>query len=87
MSRIWEVKLRSLKLVHNLIDPGLQEQLSRDEFYSALRASPFGPPGRALSPLRRCRSNLNENVENLLADWRRGKNSNPRWAFDTPEDS
>jgi hypothetical protein len=24
--------MRSLRLVHNLIDPGLQEQLSRDEF-------------------------------------------------------
>jgi len=24
--------MRSLRLVHNLIDPGLQEQLSQDEF-------------------------------------------------------
>jgi len=35
--------------------------------------APSGPPRRALSPLRRCRGNLNENVENLLADWRRGR--------------
>src|SRR5882762_5949600 len=54
----------------------------RGRDYSALRASPFGPPGRALSPLRRRRSNLNENAENLRSDWRRGRDSNPRWAFD-----
>jgi hypothetical protein len=34
------------------------------------------------SPLRRHGSKLNETVENLPAVWRRGRDSNPRWAFD-----
>src|SRR5271156_4948214 len=35
-----------------------------------------------VSPLRRSRGDLNENDENLYAVWRRGRDSNPRWAFD-----
>jgi hypothetical protein len=48
---------------------------------------PFGAALRALSPRCRCHSKLNENVENLLHAWRRGRDSNPRWAFDSTEDS
>jgi hypothetical protein len=44
--------------------------------------SPFGPPLRALSPLRGCHSWLIQTHENLHYVWRRGRDSNPRRAFD-----
>src|SRR6266403_4972626 len=34
------------------------------------------------SPLRRCQRQLIQPDENLASDWRRGRDSNPRWAFD-----
>src|SRR5271156_7173570 len=34
------------------------------------------------SPLRRCHGHRNEPDDNLRNAWRRGRDSNPRWAFD-----
>jgi hypothetical protein len=39
------------------------------------------------SPLHRCHDRVTESDENLCALWRRGRDSNPRWAFDPPEGS
>jgi hypothetical protein len=38
------------------------------------------------SPLRGCHDWVIETDENLRAVWRRGRDSNPRWAFDPLED-
>ena len=43
---------------------------------------PFGAALRALSPLRRCHTYLIQTHENLPNVWRRGRDSNPRRAFD-----
>ena len=76
----WFVARRSIQLSYGRarganITTSISELLYGGEGGITRRSAPrpFGAALRALSPLRRCRSNLNENVENLLALWRRGR--------------
>ena len=63
--------------------PSLRGKWRRGRDYSSLRSSPLrGRPCGALSPLRCPRNKLNPTDINSTIWWRRGRDSNPRWAFD-----
>src|SRR5258707_15796345 len=54
----------------------------REGFRVAPLLAASGAARRAFTPLPRCRSKLDDNDENSTNAWRRGRDSNPRWAFD-----